>query len=195
MIGQTSLTTAFYDDPFERPPTPPDSPLRDRFCPKSVAFLRHIAPPPPGIEPAKDCRGRPLPLPLVEAEVTDRIPLKKKPQVPPKPPGLEFYVSNRSRQGSTVDLDSATQFTTNFSPGQHLAQHESCLRQQEFCLDFNMGDADQTVSTDLDRPCCHRHETLYKRELLNGVPVEILTHTCEISHSLGRSPAAQEVEH
>ncbi|EXJ88280.1 hypothetical protein A1O1_05210, partial [Capronia coronata CBS 617.96] len=186
MITQTSLTTAFYDDPFERPSTPPDSPLRDTFCPKEVTHLHHIAPP-PGIEPAKDCRGHPLELDETNTNTnTNAVLHRAKPQVPPKPRELDFFVSNghvlpRHRSGGSI-----TEYTAQF-PTQHLARHQACLHQREFCLRFDDTD-------DLNKTCCHhRHETLYKHELRGGVPVEIFTHTCEISHP-GTAQEQQEEE-
>lgn len=177
MITQTPLTTAFYDDPFERPATPPDSPLRETFSPKKAAHLRHIVPP-PGIEPVTDCRGRPR-----QEGATDRLSFreKEKPRVPPKPADLAILASKLSQQGRKVERAPPAPVSTH---------HGSCSQRPEFCLNSCMLHTGET--NDLNPPSCHCHKTLYRRELRDGIPVEVISHICEIS--LSHAGEAGEME-
>ncbi|KAL2436700.1 hypothetical protein ABEF95_013290 [Exophiala dermatitidis] len=184
MIHQVSLANAFNDyDPFERPPTPPDSPLREHFCPKQVAHLNHIAPPPPGIEAAND-----------DHHTAIGIVRSFKPPVPPKPRGLEFVAPLLSARNHTdIDIGAATEVRVS-TPTRLLARHEACLRDPEFCLCTEHPTAAAAAAAEQQQShqtCGHRHETLYKREMRDGVPVETLTHVCEIRH-LGEAEVEAE---
>ncbi|KIW56749.1 hypothetical protein PV05_05384 [Exophiala xenobiotica] len=159
-------------DLFTRPPTPPDSPLRWKFTPKELANLRHV-PTPPGIErPEAD-----------ENDLGTSPPSKSnKPKVPLKPPNLEAFFASAAMH------DSPPEATTKQNDFMESNMSSSYLSQPQ-CLNNLPENVDRAFSS--SEPYFHRHETVYKRVVKHGEPVETMTQTCEIS---GLDPSERLVE-
>ncbi|KAK6366267.1 hypothetical protein LTS17_010773 [Exophiala oligosperma] len=165
-------------DLYNRPPTPPDSPLRWKFTPKELASLRHV-PTPPGVE-------------QVEAEPEQMgagdTKTNKPPKVPFKPPNLETTTFPPAAGGAEKVASNPT-FVPEAQRKSNRSDMAGAFASQPQCLNSLPEKAERAISA--TEPYFHRHETIYKRVFTNGEPVETITQTCEIS---GLDPSERVVE-
>ncbi|KIX02914.1 uncharacterized protein Z518_08857 [Rhinocladiella mackenziei CBS 650.93] len=176
--------------PVGGPPTPPESPLKEKFIAKELAHLRHV-PTPPGLEATKNEDDDAL----QNAEslgdfLNYQAPVHPssttKPKIPFKSPKLQSCSSAAQTSTKTMgEMDFVMDGATQSLIQRHLQPNCCLCNQESFDKNFQGSNSGQ--------PCWHRHETFYTHESRDGEPVETMKQTCEI-RTAAPEPDGQEEE-